>query len=32
MGWAQARVLAYGAAARIAPLANKDQAFTNVLL
>jgi hypothetical protein len=32
MGWDQARVLAYGAAARVAPLAGKDQAFTNVLL
>ena len=32
MGWDQARVLAYGAAARLAPFVGKDQAFVNVLL
>jgi hypothetical protein len=32
MGWADARVLAYGAAARLAPFFDKTQDFTNLLL
>jgi hypothetical protein len=32
MGWADARILAYGAAARLAPMVDKSADFTNVLL